>query len=94
VKDGMNEKFKEAFLKHFGDDFLLLSREEVLEKKLFGDGEEHTRFQGFLGDYLAIAIAETSIFNAESEYKKFIGVHAGLTEWEMMVPLIVIECRE
>ncbi|MEG1256557.1 alkaline phosphatase family protein [Clostridium sp.] len=93
VKEGMKQKFKDVFLKEFGDDFLLLSREEVLKKKLFGYGEEHTRFQDFLGDYLAIAIAETSIFNNEAAYKKFIGVHAGLTEWEMMVPLIVVECK-
>ncbi|MEG2289027.1 MAG: hypothetical protein RSA29_12330 [Clostridium sp.] len=93
VKEGMDKKFKEEFLKEFGNDFILLSREEVVEKKLFGHGEEHNRFQGFLGDYLAIAIGEISIFNTEAEYKKFIGVHAGLTEWEMMVPLIVVECE-
>lgn len=94
VKEGMEEKFKEAFLKHFGNDFLLLSKEEVLQKKLFGYGKEHSRFKDFLGDYLAIAVGETAIFNTEFQYKKFIGVHAGLTEWEMMVPLIIIECKE
>jgi hypothetical protein len=93
VKEGMDETFKAEFMKHFGGDFLLLSKQEVIDSKLFGDGKEHPRFQQFVGDYLAVAIGNRSIFITKEEYDKFIGVHAGLTEWEMMVPLIVVECK-
>ena len=37
VKKGQEENFKKAFLKDFGKDFYLLSKEEVLKYKLFGD---------------------------------------------------------
>lgn len=92
VKPGMHDSFKAEFLKKFGDDFLLLSKQEVMEQKIFGDGKIHLRFQEFIGDYLAIAVDKKSIFNIKKEYDKFIGIHAGMTIEEMMVPLILIDC--
>ena len=91
VKEGRKDEFREIFLKNFQDDFLLLTKEEVLESKLFGTGHVHPRFESFLGDYLAIATGNLSIFNTIEETQKFVGVHAGLTEAEMMIPLIVVE---
>ena len=44
-----------------------------------------------LGDYLAIAIDDLSIYNTREEAEFFVGVHAGLTRDEMVIPLIVIE---
>ena len=38
VKDGMAEKFSRLFNEHFHDQFLLFSKREVIEKKLFGTG--------------------------------------------------------
>ncbi len=91
VKQGRDEDFRSEFLKHFEEDYMLLSRQEVIEKKLFGTGNIHLRFEEFLGDYLAIAINNVSIFQSQSHAEKFIGVHAGMTVDEMMVPLIVVE---
>jgi hypothetical protein len=91
VKEGRKEEFYKAFQKYFDKDFILLSRQEVIEQGLFGKGEKHPRFEEFLGDYLAIATGDVSIFNSREEADAFVGVHAGLTENEMMIPLIVIE---
>ena len=44
-----------------------------------------------LGDYLAIAIDDLSIYSTKEEADFFIGVHAGLTEDEMTIPLIIVE---
>jgi len=68
-----------------------LPKEKVLEMKLFGYGAEHKDFREMLGDYLAVAIDDLSIFNTEEEVEKFIGVHAGLTKDEMIIPLIIVE---
>jgi hypothetical protein len=54
-------------------------------------GNKHPRFEEFIGDYLAVAISDVAIFNSREEAKQFIGAHAGMTEKEMMVPLIVVE---
>lgn len=91
VKEGKKEEFYNAFLTHFEKDFMLLSKQEVIKQKLFGDGKKHPRFEEFLGDYLAIAISDVSIFNSREEVTQFVGVHAGMTEKEMMIPLIVVE---
>lgn len=93
VKEGQEEKFCSAFLKHFAKDFILLSKQEVLKQRLFGKGNVHSRFEEFLGDYLAIAISDVSIFKSREKADCFVGVHAGMTEREMMVPLIVLEIK-
>lgn len=90
VKDGRQADFEAAFLAHFGSDFRLYPRQELLDQKLFGEGEEHPRFREFIGDYLAVALGEVSLFKTPEEKAKFHGVHAGGTEAEMIVPLILI----
>ncbi|MDF2905439.1 MAG: hypothetical protein K0R34_760 [Herbinix sp.] len=91
VKEGREIEFETNFLRHFGGDFVLLPKQAVIDQRLFGRGKAHPRFEEFLGDYLAIAIGEVSLFYTRSGAEKFIGAHAGLTDFEMMVPLIVIE---
>lgn len=91
VKEDKKEQFESEFRKEFGDKFLLWTKQEVLDRQLFGTGIEHTCFRDMLGDYLAIAVEDLSIYNTVEEAGYFIGVHAGLTEDEMMIPLIIIE---
>lgn len=91
VKEGKRNQLEREFRKEFGDKFLLLKKEQVLERKLFGTGKEHPDFCGMLGDYLAIAVDDLSIYSTREEADFFIGAHAGLTEDEMIVPLIIIE---
>lgn len=91
VKEGMSQKLEEAFKKHFKDKFLLITKEEVLKSQMFGKGENHHRLEDMLGDYLAVAVDDMSIFITEEQKEHFIGVHAGLTEDEVLIPLIVIE---
>lgn len=90
VKDEYKKKFADEFYKDFGHDFMLLSRQEVMEKRLFGDGRIHPKFQEFIGDFLAVAIEDTGIVN-NHECHQFLSNHAGMTIQEMMVPFIVIE---
>ena len=92
VKDGMLEKFKTEFNKNFGNDFKLMTREEVFAENIFGFGKPHPRAYDFVGDFLAVATGDKSLF-IEREERSFIGVHAGLTEEEMTVPFIAIEVK-
>ena len=91
VKEGKKDFFAAEFNRLFGDKFLLLTKEEVLEAKLFGTGKEHPLFREMLGDFLAIAVSDLSIFSDKDAIKHFVGVHAGLTEDEMRIPLILVE---
>lgn len=56
VKEGKKEEFVAAFNRHFGSDFLLVSKEDILESKYFGDGEPSKEALSFLGDYLGISL--------------------------------------
>lgn len=88
VKDGMEEKLKAAFTEHFDGKFMLMPKAEVMERQLFGRGTPHPRFDEMVGDYLAIAVGDISIYNKKS--KNFVANHAGLTEDEMIIPLIAV----
>ena len=88
IKEGRQQQFEQAFRKHFGETFLLFSKNEVRKKQLLGCGNNHAKLDQMLGDYLAVAIDDIALCNTESEHK---GNHAGLTEEEMTIPLIAVE---
>lgn len=90
VKDDYKESFPTLFKKTFGDDFLLLTKEDVLREKVFGIGHDHPLLNGMLGDFVALSVAETSITNTHYVAQKMIGNHAGLTQEEITIPLIAI----
>lgn len=90
VKPEKKADFEREFQKEFGEKFLLLTHRQVVEQKLFGDGQAHQNFEAMLGDYLALAVSDLCIFGPE-ERDFPIGVHAGLTQEELTIPLIVIE---
>lgn len=89
VKDGTEERLKAAFKEHFDGQFTLMSKTEVMERQLFGKGTPHPRLDEMLGDYIAAAVDDVSLYN-KSE-KNFVGAHAGLTKDEMIIPLIAVK---
>jgi len=92
IKDNKKETFIELFNKYFGNDFDLYTKEDVIESKLFGNGEENEVFRDILGDYLAIAKTNKTILYHEDDPLK--SQHAGYTDDEIYIPLIVINTNE
>lgn len=88
VKEGMEQEFEQAFEKHFSDSFLLIPREKVLSENLLGTGNDHTKLEKMLGDYIAVATGDIFITNTAD---KGLGAHAGITEEEMTIPLIAVK---
>ena len=93
VKEEFMDAFPEIFRRNFGDNFLLLTREEVRAEKLFGPGEDRPGLRDMIGDYVALAVSDVSIFNTHYEAQVMPGGHAGLTTEEMRIPLIVVETQ-
>ncbi len=95
IKKHKMKQFEEAF-KKYEDKFLLFKRAEFLKHNLLGNGKMHPKIDDFIGDYLAIGISDSamkSIYMQNGKWKKeFFAHHAGLTEDEMLVPLIKIDC--
>ena len=93
VRDGRRAAFPELFARYFGDSFVLLTRDEVISGGLFGPGKDHRDLAGMIGDYVAVAVSDTSIFNTHIEAQETPGGHAGATGEEISVPLIVIDTK-
>ncbi|MCR5483922.1 MAG: HAD hydrolase-like protein [Bacilli bacterium] len=92
IKEGMNERFEELFNKYFSEDYNLYTKEEVINNKFFGDGEENPKFRSELGDYLAISHSKKAfIYDGDCRLKSH---HAGNTRNEVFIPLIVIDTNE
>lgn len=91
VKNGMEQQFEAECKKEFGEKYRLFSKEQVREEQLFGFGTEHPRFDEMLGDYLAVAVSNFTIFGSVEKKETFLSSHAGLTEEEMIIPFIAIE---
>lgn len=91
VKEEKKAKFESEFNKEFGNDYILLNKQEIYESKLFGFGKPHKNVDAMIGDYLAVAVTDLTIFNTKEEAEKFKGVHAGYMKDELSIPLIVVE---
>lgn len=93
VKDDKKEKFENFFNTSLKDEFILFTKEEFLNRNLFGFGNKHSKIDDFLGNYIAISIGSsiiklgTNISKAKGSKKS---THCGFTPDEMEVPLIVI----
>jgi predicted AlkP superfamily pyrophosphatase or phosphodiesterase len=87
IKDGMHDVFEKHFKSTYKDAFKLLTKEEIIHAKLFGEGTKHVLFDDFLGDFVAIAIDKYMFGMSKGAHFK--AHHAGLTQQELDVPLII-----
>ncbi len=90
VKEEFLLEFPDRFHELFGNDFFLFSKEQIKEQKIFGDGTPHPKFDTFIGDYLAVAIADKGIVYDHNSARHQSN-HAGMNEKEMLIPFIAIE---
>lgn len=89
VKEDKKKDFPALFEKRFGENFVLLTRQEVLEKGYFGEGEAPEFALKFLGDFLAVATGKDLLVNSGDHPVScvHIGHHAGATKEEREVLL-------
>jgi hypothetical protein len=94
VKKHKFDKFQDVIQK-YEDKFLILTRDEFLAKGFLGKGKMHQRIDDLLGDFVGIATSDAAIKTVYEQNgkweKEFLAHHAGLTEDEMLVPLIRID---
>lgn len=69
----------------------MITADQALEEKLFGDGTPHPRLYDRIGDYLLLMKENYVIKDLLRGERPFsqVGVHGGLTPNELYVPLIV-----
>ena len=91
IKDKYKNEFPKVFMEKYGNDFILKTHQEVIDEKIFGDGNPHPKFEDFIGDYLAISISDRCLHYGKKPKKEiFKASHAGYTKEETEIPLIII----
>ena len=93
VKEGKQEEFKELFNKYYGEYFELLSKQEVIDIKLFGDGKPAPGVYDTFGDFVAISKREYGIIASKELYHHdlFKGHHAGGTDEERLIDISIFK---
>lgn len=96
VKDEFITEFPKLFLDSFGDKFIMYTHKEFISSGLLGTGKSHNKVNDFVGDYVAVAVSDVALWYKDNtgEFNDFKGAHAGLTDEEIVVPLIVIRCNK
>lgn len=97
VKYDRRTDFERACRNYLGNDFMLFSRNDILSRGLLGKGRPHPKTIDFIGDYMICAIGNKSIrYQTLNEKPKtpHKANHGGLTDEEMIIPLIVIPTKQ
>lgn len=97
VKADRRSDFERIFISELGNDFLLMSRNDIIAKQLFGGGRTNPKVMDFLGDYIAFGIGDKAIsFRALSEKHRPAdkASYGGITTDEMCLPLTVITTKQ
>ena len=89
IRPGKRLDFEETYLKYFGRDYILLSKNECKSKDIFGLGTDHSLLEDPIGEYVAVAISEKYYTFDENDTTK--SMCASITEDEIFVPLIMID---
>lgn len=95
IKDDKKTEFVLLLQKYFKNKYILYTKDEFLEQKLLGNGTAHERITQYLGDYIFISTSDINIrYSLTGERdKSHVADHGGITKEEMIVPVIVIECK-
>lgn len=91
-KEGRISDFKELFNKYYGEHYELLTINDALNMKIFGDEQPNKKVKKLLGDYIALAKDNYSIQFPSNKKGKipFKGHHAGNTLDELEISVIGI----
>ncbi len=90
VRPGHERAFLDAFATSLGRHFALITPDEAEELKLFGPGPISDPLRARLGNYIGLAAEPTAVYYCRPRRSRMnIGIHAGLSEQEMLIPLIL-----
>lgn len=89
IKETAMQKFPALFDKYFGRDFHLYTKAEAIAINLFGPSHDTTYLDAFLGDYIACSTSPLILTCGDDFAGSVKGYHAGMSEEEMMIPLVL-----
>jgi hypothetical protein len=93
VRPGQERAFEEYVRDELSDRALLYASPRLMQEGWFGPGVPHPKLASRIGDYVLVMTDRATIKDWMPGEKRhqLIGVHGGVTEEEMLVPLAVIQ---
>lgn len=93
LRPGCEDAFDDYVNSELSDKVEVYHSAQLIEENWFGPGTPHPRLSQRIGDRLLLARSNAIIKDWVAQEKRFrmIGVHGGLSEDELMVPLILAE---
>jgi len=94
IKKEYLDEFKEVFNKDYENDMILFKTEDFISNNIFGIGDVIKNSINNLGEYISVCKKGKFFINSpniDNYFGKIKGNHSGLTEDEMIIPLIVID---
>lgn len=89
LRDGYGQRVRDHIREHLHDRFVALTVDEALAAGLYGPvGDLHPDTARRLGDLILIPRLNWHILDPSLRIPSFISTHAGLSDWEMLVPFV------
>jgi len=89
TRNGGRDLVRSAFSDDRGDGLVCLEADELLDTHLLGVGTPHPEIAHRIGDLALLSTGRAGTFQDYPDAALLRGMHGGLTEDEMLVPLIV-----
>ncbi|MCK5585095.1 alkaline phosphatase family protein, partial [Candidatus Bipolaricaulota bacterium] len=89
ARDGGKDIIKKAFAKAREDGIICLESQELVETGLLGINRPHPEIANRIGDLALLSTGSGGTFQDYPDAMLLRGMHGGLTEDEMLVPLII-----
>ena len=90
VRPGHFEGVWQYLHEHFARDFVFLTRQQVIESGLLGQGKMYAEIPHRVGDIIGIARGNRYFVRETALVKKLRGKHGGLSPEETLVPLMAL----
>ncbi len=89
VRAGREEAVAERIREKFGRDLLCLDSRSAIQSGLFGRGKQNRALADRIGDLVVVSTGKNALYYPYKDAAMLRGMHGGLTDEEMLVPLIV-----
>jgi hypothetical protein len=89
LRDAAHAQAQDRHPRIFAEGLVCLRADTALELGLLGTGETHPEVPHRLGDLVVVSTGDSGIYYPYPDAVLLRGMHGGLTEAEMLVPLIV-----
>ncbi|MES9831301.1 MAG: alkaline phosphatase family protein [Candidatus Thiodiazotropha sp. DIVDIV] len=94
LRPDMTDTFDQYVLKNLSNEMKLYSSRDLIEQGWYGLGEPHPQLNNRIGDRVLLMNEGYTLNDwlAQEKPYQLIGVHGGLSDDELLVPLIVAKC--